>query len=176
MNAKQKAFVREYVKDFNATQAAIRAGYSKKTAGVQSHELLKKPEIKAAIEAKQAKAEDRAAITVDEIVARLAGIARAGLGDILDWDEETATLIAKADMGPEALAAVKTIKQTVVEVESNSDDTVRISRNTSASMHDPIKAMELLGRYLGAFTEKHEISGKLSLVDAIRGVSDSDGE
>lgn len=45
LNDKQAAFVREYLVDFNATQAAIRAGYSKRTAGSQAHDLLKKPEI-----------------------------------------------------------------------------------------------------------------------------------
>lgn len=49
LNDKQAAFVREYLVDFNATQAAIRAGYSKRTAGSQAHDLLKKPEIQAAL-------------------------------------------------------------------------------------------------------------------------------
>lgn len=49
LNEKQAAFVREYLVDFNATQAAIRAGYSSKTAGQIGHELLKKPEVQAAL-------------------------------------------------------------------------------------------------------------------------------
>lgn len=49
LNDKQAAFVREYLVDFNATRAAIRAGYSKKTAGSQAHDLLKKPEIQDAL-------------------------------------------------------------------------------------------------------------------------------
>lgn len=53
LNDKQAAFVREYLVDFNATQAAIRAGYSKRTAGSQAHDLLKKPEICAALKAGQ---------------------------------------------------------------------------------------------------------------------------
>ena len=50
LNDRQQRFVQEYCKDFNATQAAIRAGYSEKTAGQQAHELLKNPEIAEAIE------------------------------------------------------------------------------------------------------------------------------
>ena len=49
LNDKQAAFVREYLVDFNATQAAIRAGYSARTAGSQAHDLLKKPEVQAAL-------------------------------------------------------------------------------------------------------------------------------
>ena len=51
MTPKQEAFVREYLIDLNATQAAIRAGYSERTAGSQSFDLLQKPEIQAAIAA-----------------------------------------------------------------------------------------------------------------------------
>lgn len=50
LNEKQRAFIDEYVKDKNATQAAIRAGYSEKTAYSQGQRLLKKVEIKEALE------------------------------------------------------------------------------------------------------------------------------
>lgn len=50
LNAKQEQFCLEYLKDLNATQAAIRAGYSKKTAGSQGGDLIQKPEIKNRIE------------------------------------------------------------------------------------------------------------------------------
>lgn len=50
LNDRQTRFVQEYCKDFNATQAAIRAGYSEKTAGQQAHELLKNVEIAEAVE------------------------------------------------------------------------------------------------------------------------------
>ena len=50
LNNRQKAFISEYIKDKNATQAAIRAGYSEKTAYSQGQRLLKKAEIKSAID------------------------------------------------------------------------------------------------------------------------------
>jgi phage terminase small subunit len=50
MNKRQRLFVNEYLVDFNATQAAIRAGYSERTAGQGGHELLKNPEVKAEID------------------------------------------------------------------------------------------------------------------------------
>jgi len=45
LTAKQKVFVAEYLVDLNATQAAVRAGYSEKTAYSVGHENLKKPEV-----------------------------------------------------------------------------------------------------------------------------------
>ena len=71
LTPKQSLFVKEYLVDLNATQAAIRAGYSEKTAGSMGEENLKKPEIAAAVaEAQQAKAK-KLDITVESILAEL---------------------------------------------------------------------------------------------------------
>lgn len=77
MNPKRARFVTEYLKDANATQAAIRAGYSKKTAGSQGHDLLKEPEISEAI----GKRTEKAAMSADEVLQGLAEIARDGKKD-----------------------------------------------------------------------------------------------
>ncbi len=65
---KQKAFIQEYLIDLNATQAAIRAGYSKKTATIIGFENLTKPNIAAAIQEAQAKRERRTQITQDQVL------------------------------------------------------------------------------------------------------------
>jgi phage terminase small subunit len=76
LKRKQPEFVREYMVDFNATQAAIRAGYSEKTAYSIGQENLNKPEIKAAIdEAMEARAA-RSSLTVDLVVQGLLTEAR----------------------------------------------------------------------------------------------------
>ncbi len=64
MTPKQQRFAEEYVVDHNATQAAIRAGYSPKTAYSIGHENLKKPEIAAAIAAEQARLRRRNNVTI----------------------------------------------------------------------------------------------------------------
>lgn len=71
LTAKQKRFVEEYLIDLNATQAAIRAGYSKKTAGSIGEENLKKPEIASAIFSAQRSREQRTGITQDWALERL---------------------------------------------------------------------------------------------------------
>jgi len=71
MNDKQKRFVEEYMVDSNATQAAIRAGYSKNTAAEQGYQLLQKPSVKAAIQAAQAEHRERTAVTVESITEKL---------------------------------------------------------------------------------------------------------
>jgi phage terminase small subunit len=109
LNAKQKAFTVEYMKDKNATQAAIRAGYSAKTARSIGNELLAKPDIMQAIADLQKAAEARAGITVDSIVEDLTGIAK----------------------------------------------------DAATAPRDKIRAYELLGKYLGMFTEKVDIKGQI---------------
>ena len=76
MNEKQKRFCEEYLIDCNATQAAIRAGYSEKTAGSQAFDLLKKPEIQNYI---QELMEDRRKATIasaEEVLEYLTSVVR----------------------------------------------------------------------------------------------------
>ncbi len=89
LTPKQKRFCEEYVIDLNSTQAAIRAGYSKKTAKEQGYENHTKPHIKEYIEELQKEIQDRNKITVDECVSLLAKIAR---HDIADFYKEDGSL------------------------------------------------------------------------------------
>lgn len=109
LTAKQKRFVEEYLVDFNATKAAERAGYSKKTARFIGAENLTKPNIQAAIQ--------------EQIQARAART------------EITADLI-------------------VQETWTNYQRCVKAEKFAAAN-----KSLELLGRHVGAFPNKHEHSG-----------------
>ena len=71
MTPRQRKFVQEYLKDPNATKAAIKAGYSKKTAGKIGSENLQKPEIRAALEVVQAKVAEKAGLTAEWVLEQL---------------------------------------------------------------------------------------------------------
>ncbi len=71
LTAKQARFVEEFLIDSNATQAAVRAGYSEKTAYSVGHENLKKPEVATAIQAAQTALSERLEVTADRVVAGL---------------------------------------------------------------------------------------------------------
>lgn len=75
LNPKQKRFCEEYVIDLNATQSAIRAGYSKKTAGVSGWEILKKPYISEYIAKLRQDMQDRTKITADNVLNRVNDLA-----------------------------------------------------------------------------------------------------
>lgn len=134
MEAKQQAFVEAYLRHFNASRAALEAGYSERTAYSQGHRLLKKAEIRAAIESRIA----AAAMSADEVLSRLSDMARADIGDFLDLD------ITKLKRHPQSrlLKRVKrTIKtRTIGEVEETTE-VIEIE------LHDPQSALVQLGRY-----------------------------
>jgi len=84
LTAKQAAFVREYLLDLNATQAAIRAGYSEKTAVQQGPRLLGNVGVAAAIMKAQASRAERTQVDADWVLRRLADEADADLADLYD--------------------------------------------------------------------------------------------
>lgn len=76
LTAKQKRFCDEYLIDCNATQAAIRAGYSKKTAGATGYENLKKPQIKEYIDEQLKKIENSNVADAQEVMEYLTTVMR----------------------------------------------------------------------------------------------------
>ena len=84
LTAKQQRFVDEYLKDLNATQAAIRAGYSKKTAAVIAAENLRKPNVQSVIEDRMSVRGQKAAITQEMVLERLWMIATANPNELIE--------------------------------------------------------------------------------------------
>ena len=87
LTVKQQLFVLEYLVDKNATQAAIRAGYSKRTANKIGPSLLVKVGIKEAIDAELEKQKTRISFTADQVLEELARIGLADMKDFIEIDE-----------------------------------------------------------------------------------------
>lgn len=85
LTGKRKLFVQEYLIDLNATQAAIRAGYSEKTAYSQGQRLLKDVEIQSAISEAMQKRSERTEITQDRVLQELAKIGFADIRKAVTW-------------------------------------------------------------------------------------------
>lgn len=85
LTAKQKRFVDEYLVDLNATQAAIRAGYSKKTASSIGDENLRKPDIQEYLQARMSEREERTEITQDMVLQEFWNIAIADANDLVEF-------------------------------------------------------------------------------------------
>jgi len=139
---KQRMFIEAYLQSWNATQAAIKAGYSEKTAYSIGHENLSKPEI-----AKEIKRRiDESAMTTDEVLARLAKQARASMEDFvsvivganlpqIDWE-------AAQEAG-----ALDSLKKITIE-----------EGKISFELYDKQAALVHLGKHLGLFKERLDIT------------------
>lgn len=149
MTKKQKRFVEEYLIDLNATQAAIRAGYSPDTAGSIGNENLKKPEICACVEKAMAERSKRTGVCADRVVQELAKIAFLNLRDVID----PKTAAVREDASDEDTAALQSIK--VKKTYSETGES--IEREAKAA--DKLKALELLGRHLGMWNDKLDVNG-----------------
>ncbi len=150
---KQAVFVAEYLVDLNATQAAIRAGYSVKSAARIGVELLNKTQVREAIAANQAKRAQRVEITADRVVSELARIAFADPRDLMEWGPSGVKLKDSADLTKEQAASVAEVSET----------TTKDGGSLKLKKHDKVKALELLGRHMGMFKDKveTEVSGGL---------------
>lgn len=149
MTKKQKKFIEEYLIDLNATQAAIRAGYSPDTAGSIGSENLKKPEIRVRIEKAMAERSKRTGINQDRIIEELAKIALLNPKNLINFEEAT----VKEEATEDDLAAISSIRVKCFPTK----DGEGIEREVK--MYDKAKALELLGRHLGMFKDKVEVSG-----------------
>jgi phage terminase small subunit len=161
LTAKQKRFIEEYLIDLNATQAAIRAGYSPHTAKEIGSENLSKPHIRARIDQALAERSKRTGINQDRVIMELARIALVNPVDVINMDEATIKEMASAD-DTAAIASVK-VKKIPTEEGTITEREIR--------MADKIKALELLGKHLGMFTDKINVNAEMmvKVVDDIHG-------
>ena len=154
LSPKQKRFVDEYLIDLNATQAAIRAGYSKAAAGSVGHEILKKPEIAKAISEAQAAREQRTQITKDRVLQELAKLA---FFDIRKIYSDDGALLAIKDIDDSSAAAISGIESSELKAE----DGTAFGTIKKVKISDKVAALNLAMKHLGMLTEKVEHSGQI---------------
>lgn len=134
LTPKQERFVAEYLIDLNATQAAIRAGYSQKTAGQIGEQNLKKLEIAEAVKKAMEKRADRNSVTQDEVIS--------GLRELRDM------AMGKKPMRVTEILRVSGKPPKTIELD------VKVFEAAAAK-----GALELLGKHIGMFKDKVELTG-----------------
>ena len=152
---KQQRFVDEYLIDLNATQAAIRAGYSSKRADAIGYENLRKPDIETAIQRAMSERAKRTEITQDIVLKELG---RLGFSDIRKYFYEDGTLKAIHELDDDAAAAVASVE--VEELfEGKGEDREHIGYTRKFKFWDKNSALEKIGKHLKMFTDKFEHTG-----------------
>lgn len=170
--AKQQRFVEEYLVDLNATQAYLRAGYkvSESVAAVNAQRLLRNAKIQDVLSLAMKKRAERTEITQDKVVQELAKIAfskgtdfvriaqRTGYrpvfddkGNVIDqepYEIQVVEILNTDEVPADKQAAIAGIKQGANGIE--------------VKLNDKVKALELLGRHLGMFNDKLEVTGNMN--------------
>ena len=157
LTAKQIRFVDEYLVDFNGTQAAIRAGYSEKTAAATAARLLRNVNIQNEISRRQKDLQKRTEVTQERVVMELARVAFA---DATDFVQVETRIINRGDIEvPIELAVHKETAELSADQRAAIASIKQGANGVDIKLHDKIKALELLGRHIGMFNDKLSLSG-----------------
>jgi phage terminase small subunit len=148
---KQKLFVQEYLVDLNATQAAIRAGYSEATAYSQGQRLLKNVEIANMIDEAMKERETRTQVTADMVIAELAKI---GFHNVQDFVNGGNSILELKHLDANKTAAVSAVKTTL----KADGDLV-----SEVKFHDKVAALEKLGKHLGIFERDNKQKTEITI-------------
>ncbi len=151
LTPKQAAFVEEYAIDRNATQAAIRAGYSKRAARQIGDENMSNPAVAAAIAEARADRSKRTGITADRVLHELARIA---FFDIRKAFHEDGAMKPLSELDDDTAAAIAGI-----EVVNQFEDGENVGTLKKIKIADKLVALDKLARHLGMFNDKLTLAG-----------------
>lgn len=152
LTEKQRRFCDEYLIDLNATQAAIRAGYSPKTAATIAAENLTKPKVAENIKKRMDEKEDALIAKQDEVLKYLTAVMRREMKEfvVVTCMEEKTEVIPGEGASKPTRRTTKKEEPKVVEI--------------PARLCDANKAAELLGKRYGLFTDRVDVSGSLPVI------------
>ena len=152
LNEKQKRFCEEYIIDLNGTQAAIRAGYSKKTANTFASQLLAKSNVQAYVFKLRSNQTKRLEITADKVLQEYAKIGFADLKDFLSFDETGVIFKNSKDVDGTIINEVSSEKTTTIT--GSGDNQQEVERvKFKMKLHSKSDALEKLARHLNLLNE-----------------------
>ncbi len=158
LTPKQKLFCKYYLISLNATDAAIKAGYSKKTANRIGTENLSKPVIREYLESQMKKREEKLDITADKVINEIAKLAFANTTDILEITDHGVVIKDLTKLDTSCISSAEEVF-----------DKEGIRLGVKIKLHDKTKNLELLGRHLGLFKDKIEHSFDEKIENWLRG-------
>lgn len=163
---RMKVFVGEYLRDFNATRAAIAAGYSKKSAHMVGWETLRNPKVQAAINRHKEARITELGLDVQRVIAEYMKIAFADISDLMDFGQKDEPILDEEGKPiPDPKTGDPLTYKTNYVTFRNSDEIdgtviseVKQGRSgVSIKLHDKLRALEKLERYLDYMTEEDKL-------------------
>lgn len=159
---KHRRFVAEYLKDLNATQAAIRAGYSEKTAKQQGSRLLTNADIASAVSAGQAKALERAELSATRVLEEMRRLAFVSVADLFDTDGNLLPIHKLPREVASAVASVEVVKKNLAAGDGQTDTVHKLKT------WDKPKALDMLGKHFGLLTEQLQVNGVIDITSVLK--------
>lgn len=156
LTGKQAIFVEKYLTCFNATQSAIQAGYSPKTAYSIGAENLKKPEIAEIISQRLSET----AMTADEVLMRLADHARGSMDDFLDITPSGPAFNFQVAADKKKLGLIRKLKTKTRCYVIKDDDAPVTETDVEFELYDAQAALALIGKHHKLFVDRTEVTGK----------------
>ncbi len=166
LTPRQIKLVHYLMKGYNQKRALIEAGYSETTATTKSAQVINQPAVRAELKRRQARMRKKYNLSAEWIVERLMKIADASLGEALEFDDEGNLRWNWDKMTPEFRYALTGIKTREYK-EGRGKNAEGISE-IKPEMADKLRALELLGKYLGLWKEKIEVSAEDDLIKRLR--------
>lgn len=163
LNDKQRTFCREYIVDLNATQAAIRAGYSKKAAAPTASRLLMNDKIQTEIKKLMDKRNERTDITADRVIHQLARIAFMDIKDFVEWGLEERNEIVDED--EDGRPIIEPIHREFVRLKDREQIDGTLIQTIKMGKHgmivefpDRMKALEALAKHTGVYDDRPNVN------------------
>ena len=145
---KRERFCQEYVKDLNATQAAIRAGYSENGAAQKGSALLRIVKVSGRVRELIAAELENADLTPEMVIAELRRIGFSKMDDFAEWDGDDVTLLPSEDLDEDAARCISEVSQTITK----DGGSIRFK------LHDKVQALDKLGKYFKLFTDAVDVT------------------
>lgn len=149
LSPQQAIFVAEYPKTFCAKTAAIKAGYSPKTAHAQGCRLLKHVKVKELLAQNAQKRMDSCGVTASMVVSEMARLGFSDVREIASWGPDGVALKPSSELTDDAARCISEISETETSGENSS------SRNLKIKMHSKVAALDLLAKHFGLLKEVH---------------------
>jgi phage terminase small subunit len=177
---KQRLFVMEYMRDFNATRAAMAAGYSKRSAYSEGWRLLNNAEIQAEIKRLKEDMADNLALDIRRIIAEYMKIAFTDVTDLLEFGQREVPVMSMfgpmyEGEGDDKKPVMKTVNYVDFKDHSQVDGTViaevkQGKDGVSIKLHDKMRALEKLEKYTDFMTEEQlqkvaKLRGEVALIE-----------
>ena len=162
MTTKQAQFVAEYRKDMNATQAAIRAGYSRKTAASQGERLLRHVEIAVAVAEKTQQQLDKADLTAERTLEEMRRLAFSNVQDLFDEEGNLRPIHTLSREQAACIASLEVIVKNAQAGDGHQDIVHKVR------VWDKTRTLEMLGKHFALLVDRVKVEGDDALIAALQ--------